>query len=74
MIMSNSKELDYGVVKVFHSLKGFGFIQRPKGKDVFFFFQDIKGDDGNLNEGDTVRFTLQQESKGPRAYDIEKTG
>ncbi len=39
--MSAETDLEFGMVKVFNPLKGFGFIQRQKGKDVFVMFGDI---------------------------------
>ncbi len=70
--MSSQTEVHDGVVKAFNSFKGFGFITRDKGKDVFFFYEEIVGEDRFLNIGDRVRFTIEKKSKGPRAYNIEK--
>ncbi|CAM4100144.1 retron Se72 family effector protein [Serratia nematodiphila] len=64
-------ELKYsGKVKTFDSFKGFGFITRDKGKDVFFFYEEISGEDKFLNIGDEVEFTIEDKPKGPRAYNI----
>jgi CspA family cold shock protein len=66
------EERYFGTVKVFDVFKGFGFIQREKGKDVFFFYQEIEHDDKILAEGDTVSFTLEKKPKGWRAFNIRK--
>lgn len=55
-----------GIVKVFYPLKGYGFITRPKGRDVFFHFTDIVADsrDGAILEGDKVKFVLTKADDG----------
>ncbi|EOA2998175.1 retron Se72 family effector protein [Yersinia enterocolitica] len=68
-----TKELiDHGMVKTFDSFKGFGFITREKGKDVFFFYEEIISEDKYLCAGDLVSFTVQQLPRGPRAFNIKK--
>jgi len=66
------EERHFGIIKTFDVFKGFGFIQRNKGKDVFFFYQEIESDDKILAEGDTVSFIIEQKPKGLRAYNIRK--
>lgn len=61
----------FGIIKTFDVFKGFGFIQRQKGKDVFFFYQEIE-DDKILAEGDKVSFTVEKKPKGLRAFNIRK--
>jgi len=61
----------FGIIKTFDIFKGFGFIQRQKGKDVFFFYQEIE-DDKILAEGDKVSFTVEKKPKGLRAFNIRK--
>lgn len=68
----NDDKIWYGVVKTFDTFKGFGFIRREAGKDVFFFYDEIQGDDGALYPGDEVFFTIQKQLKGPRAYNVRK--
>jgi CspA family cold shock protein len=60
-----------GVVKTFDPFKGFGFITRKKGKDVFFFYEDI-AEDSHLFAGAPVSFIIKKGAKGPRAYNIKK--
>lgn len=64
--------IEKGFVSAFDSFKGFGFIRREKGKDVFFFYDEIEEKDRDLSIGDTVAFAVVQKAKGPRAYQIKK--
>lgn len=70
---SQSDELFYGTVKAYYPIKGFGFITRAKGKDVFFHFLDVQ-DEADIFEGAKVRFLVVDGGKGPRAIKIERTG
>lgn len=70
--MSENNPRYYGVVKTFDSFKGFGFITREKGKDVFFFYSEITHEDKYLTPGDNVSFELKTMDKGPRAFIIQK--
>lgn len=62
-----------GVVKVYHPLKGYGFITREKGRDVFFHRSALKTDGVPL-EGARVRFAIEVSDKGPQAQTIERIG
>jgi cold shock protein len=60
-----------GTVKWFNGDKGFGFIEREGGKDVFVHFSAIQGDGfRNLQEGQKVEFTVEQGPKGPQATNV----
>jgi CspA family cold shock protein len=60
-----------GIVKWFNNEKGFGFIQRDKGEDVFVHFKAIVSDGyKSLNEGQRVEFTVTQGQKGLQAEDV----
>lgn len=60
-----------GTVKWFDAKKGFGFIQRESGEDVFVHFSAIKsGGFRTLNEGQAVSFTVKSGPKGPQAEDV----
>ncbi len=72
--MSDDRQTEFGVVRVFDSFKGFGFIRREKGKDVYFFYDEINLEERSLVEGDKVSFQVELKPKGPRAYNIEKLG
>jgi CspA family cold shock protein len=60
-----------GVVKWFNGAKGYGFIQRSTGEDVFVHFSAIQ-DNGykTLNEGESVEFECQQGPKGLSAANV----
>lgn len=62
-----------GVVKWFNGTKGYGFIQRSTGEDVFVHFSAIQ-DEGykTLNEGEGVTFECQQGPKGLNAANVER--
>lgn len=60
-----------GTVKWFNESKGFGFIERESGPDVFAHFRAITGDGfKTLKEGQKVEFTVTEGAKGPQAADI----
>ncbi|MBE0634846.1 cold-shock protein [Candidatus Bipolaricaulota bacterium] len=60
-----------GTVKWFNDDKGFGFIEREGGEDVFVHFSSIRGEGyKSLNEGQKVEFTLGTGQKGPQALDV----
>lgn len=60
-----------GTVKWFDDAKGFGFISREGGPDVFAHFKQIVGDGfKTLTEGQRVSFTVVQGQKGPQAENI----
>ena len=57
-----------GKVKWFNAEKGFGFIEREDGDDVFVHFSAIQGDGfKTLEEGQTVEFEITQGNRGPQA-------
>ena len=60
-----------GTVKWFNGSKGYGFIEREGGKDVFVHFSAIQAEGfKNLNEGQKVEFTVEQGPKGPQASNV----
>jgi CspA family cold shock protein len=62
---------EQGIVKWFNGAKGYGFIEREAGEDVFVHFNAIIGDGyKNLNEGQRVEFEVVQGQKGPQAQDV----
>lgn len=65
--------MEQGTVKWFNESKGFGFIQRESGSDLFVHFNDIQGDGfRTLNEGDAVQFEAAEGEKGPKAVNVTK--
>jgi CspA family cold shock protein len=64
-------EKERGTVKWFNESKGYGFIARESGDDVFVHYSAITGDGfRTLNEGDSVEFVITQGQKGPAAADV----
>ena len=68
-----SDQIETGTVKWFNDEKGFGFIAREAGDDVFVHFRSIQGEGyRTLNEGQTVEFKLVEGPKGLQAEDVAK--
>jgi CspA family cold shock protein len=60
-----------GTVKWFNSEKGYGFISREGGEDVFVHFSSIQGDGyRSLSEGQTVEFDVAAGRKGQEAQNV----
>jgi CspA family cold shock protein len=60
-----------GTVKWFNGDKGYGFLAREGGADVFVHFSAIQGDGfRNLQEGQKVEFTVEKGPKGPQATNV----
>lgn len=63
---------ELGTVKWFNNVKGYGFIGRDKGQDIFVHFSEIAGDGyKSLKEGDRVEFGVGPGRKGPQALDVK---
>jgi len=66
-------EREMGKVKWFDNKKGYGFIQRENGADVFVHFSAIQGEGfKSLHEGDTVEFEVVEGPKGLQAENVER--
>ncbi len=60
-----------GTVKFFNNEKGFGFIERPDGDDVFVHFSNIAGSGfKTLEDGDRVEFEIGPGRKGDEALNV----
>ena len=60
-----------GTVKWFNEKKGFGFLSRDGGEDVFVHYSAIQGDGfKKLEEGQEVEFEVQDGPKGPQAANV----
>jgi CspA family cold shock protein len=60
-----------GTVKWFNGSKGYGFIEREGGADVFVHFSSIRAAGfRNLEEGQLVEFSVEEGRKGPQAADV----
>jgi CspA family cold shock protein len=65
--------MEKGTVKWFNGAKGYGFISRQSGEDVFVHFKAIAGDGyKSLNEGDQVEFEIENGPKGLQAANVSK--
>ena len=65
--------METGTVKWFNASKGFGFISRENGDDVFVHFKAIQGDGyKSLDEGQRVEFEIEQGPKGLQASAVKK--
>lgn len=65
--------MEKGTVKWFNGSKGYGFITREEGEDVFVHFNAIQGDGyRSLDEGDQVEFETEQGPKGLQATNVTK--
>lgn len=64
-------EREIGTVKWFNNGKGYGFIEREEGEDIFVHFSSIQGDGyRTLEEGQKVEFAVEQGPKGLQASDV----
>jgi cold shock protein len=62
-----------GTVKWFNATKGYGFIQREQGGDVFVHYSAIQSDGyRSLNQGDAVEFEVQEGPKGLQAANVTR--
>ena len=60
-----------GTVKWFNDAKGFGFIERENGEDVFVHYRSISGEGfRTLKQGSKVEFTISETEKGFQAEDV----
>ncbi|MCP4788986.1 MAG: cold-shock protein [Gammaproteobacteria bacterium] len=71
----NDASREAGTVKWFNVTKGFGFITRDQGDDVFVHFRSIRGKGHrSLLEGQRVRFSVTESDKGMQAEDVSVVG
>jgi len=62
---------EHGTVKWFNVTKGFGFIVKDDGEEIFVHFRSIRGEGRrSLRDGQSVNFVVAQSDKGPQAEDV----
>ena len=65
--------MEQGKVKWFNAEKGFGFIEREAGSEVFVHYSAIQGEGfKSLEEGQSVSFQVEEGQRGPQAANVEK--
>ncbi|MCK4260484.1 MAG: cold-shock protein [Halanaerobiales bacterium] len=65
--------MERGTVKWFNNEKGFGFIERENGNDVFVHFSAIQNEGfKSLDEGQAVEFEVVEGERGPQAANVMK--
>lgn len=65
--------MEKGKVKWFNESRGFGFIEREDGGDVFVHYSGVNGEGfKTLHEGDEVEFDVIEDAKGPKAINVAK--
>ena len=64
--------MEQGTVKWFNDAKGYGFLSRPSGEDVFVHFSAIQADGyRSLNDGQAVEFEVVRGPKGLQASNVQ---
>lgn len=65
--------MEIGKVKWFNNTKGFGFVTRESGEDVFVHYRSIIGEGYKaLKQGDSVQFEVEKTEKGLQATQVKK--
>jgi CspA family cold shock protein len=68
----SNADREQGTVKWFNVSKGYGFVTRPTGEDIFVHFRSITGKGRQmLRDGQPVEYTVTDGEKGPQAEDVE---
>jgi len=67
--------MEKGTVKWFNNAKGYGFITRESGEDLFVHFKSIAGEGyKTLKQGEQVQFDVEQGQKGLQAINVTRLG
>ena len=65
--MQKDSDREEGTVKWFNEEKGYGFIERPNGRDLFVHYKEVRG---RLGQGDKVSYTIGEAKKSACAIDV----
>jgi CspA family cold shock protein len=68
-MVPNRDERLTGIIRAYYPLRGYGFIRRASGRDVFFYRTSVTSE-ADLVEGAVVTFRLEAGDKGPRAVEL----
>jgi CspA family cold shock protein len=72
-VVQEFKAMLQGTVKWFNNKRGWGFIVKEDGEDIFVHYSAIKGEGfKSLTEGQLVQFEIEEGSNGPAAANVEK--
>ena len=72
-VVQELKAMQQGTVKWFNNKRGWGFIVKEDGEDIFVHYSAIKGEGfKSLIEGERVQFDIEDGSNGPAAANVEK--
>jgi CspA family cold shock protein len=68
----NMTEIETGIVKWFDPEKGYGYIKRDEGGEIYVHYSALICEESecHLDEGNKVKFTVRQGPKGPQAQDV----
>jgi len=72
MVRSMDENTETGTVKWFDTRKGYGFIKRENGEDIFVHYSAILEPGGTLDDGDRVSFVVGPGRKGEAAHDVRR--
>lgn len=72
-IVPQSESSEAGRIKWFDPDKGYGFIIRPTGEDLFFHHSEVKGDTATLEPGTRIEYEVGENERGPNARRVSRT-
>jgi cold shock CspA family protein len=70
---SDGPPRERGRVKWFDAEKGYGFLVRPTGEDLFVHHSEVQGDPSSLSPNDEVEYEVGQNDRGPNARRVQPT-